>query len=278
MKNHPATFADYKDPPVCEVVLSIQYERITKLRTPHLGFLWGKYKETRGLVKVQEHHPLPQAYELFGLERPAPRIRLSTIPEVPRCWFLSEDETELVQVQQDRFAHNWRRKQLGTRYPKYRTIRKAFLEDLDIFEAFLRENSLGELTPNLCEITYVNPIPLEAKWNSFGKLHEVLTVVSPKFSDSFLPEPETVNIELSFVIPDVDGSPIGRLHVLAQPVPGDINNDAFHLRLTVQGIPAQHDREEIMRILDLGHEWIVKGFGSITTKSMHKLWGKKNGN
>jgi len=276
MKNHPASFAEYEDPPVSEVVLCVQFDRLAGLRTPHLGLLWNKFDRDRGLRKVEEHPALPPAFELFGPERPVPRIEISGLPPLPRCWFLNDDETELVQVQQDRFAHNWRRKDTRTPYPRYEKIKKTFLDDLDVFEKFLTENSLGGLNPNLCEVTYVNPIPLESEWDSFGKLHKVLTVVSPKYSDSFLPEPENVNLGLAFVIRNEENTPIGRLRVSLEPRFSSDGHLVFLLILTARGFPEGSGIKGVMDFIDRGHEWIVRGFGSITTKRMHKHWGKKD--
>jgi uncharacterized protein (TIGR04255 family) len=276
MTNHSATFADYEDPPVCEVVLCVQFEPLTKLRTPHIGFLWNVFQEKRGLRKIEEHPPLPPAMELFGPQTFEPQIQITDFLPVPRCWFLNDDETELVQVQQDRFAHNWRRKDTRARYPRYPTIRKAFLSDLSVFESFLEERDLGELIPNLCEVTYVNPIPLESDWDSWGKLHKVLTVVSSKYSDSFLPEPEAINLGYAFVIRDKEGKPVGRLRVSIQPGSTGEGQAVFFLRLTARLFPEGSGTKGVMESIDRGREWIVKGFGSITTKRMHKHWGKKD--
>ncbi len=273
MTSEASFFTDYDDPPVTEVAISVQFEQLKKLRTPHIGLLWKEYK---GLTEIEEHPPLDQAFEIFGEEKLIPHFEISNMPPVRRCWFLNSDETELVQVQQDRFAHNWQRKDTSEKYPRYKNIRETFLEDLIIFIDFLNAHEIGSLNPIQCEVTYVNPIHAEADSGTLIKLQNLLTVYKAEYFDDFLPEPEDVNLRLRYIIPDDTGAPIGRLHISAQPVYPQDKPPLYLLNLTARGRPCGDGKEGVMKFLDIGHEWIVKGFTSITTKTMHSKWGIKN--
>src|SRR5205823_1160448 len=142
------------------------------------------------------------------------RIQVLNAPPLPRCWFLNASGTQLIQVQRDRFAHNWRKVGDGDAYPRYERMRDAFKRELEVFETFLTREALGELVPNQCEVTYVNHIIAGDGWARHGQIDEVLTVVSARPTEPLLGEAEDVSVALRYVIADETGAPTGRLHVV----------------------------------------------------------------
>jgi len=96
------------------------------------------------------------------------------------------------------------------------------------------------------------------------------------FSDSFLETPEYVEdakVRLRFLIPDQAGKPIGRLHITIDPgYRRSDNHPLFIINLTARGAPGGEGIDGVMKFLDLGREWVVRGFTSITTPKMHHIW------
>ncbi len=267
---------DFDEPPVVEVALSVQFDPLAKLGVPQLGLLWTKFRDR--FPKVEEHPPLEPAFERFGVRGSpshGPQLRMSAKPPPVRCWFLNEDGTELVQVQSDRFAHNWRRAGSRETYPRYEHIRQTFKDELDVFRKFLATERLGEFKPNQCEVTYVNHVVSGKSWERHGELGNVLTIFAPKYSDGFLGEPEDARMTVDYVIPSPDGGPFGRLHVSAQPAYRAVDDRAiFIVTLTARGCPGSADLTGVLRALDLEREWVVRGFASITGSKMHTEWGR----
>ncbi|HVH77328.1 MAG TPA: hypothetical protein VM755_20620, partial [Stellaceae bacterium] len=99
--------------------MSIQFDGLSPIEFIDLGSRWRQTWRHR-YPKVEYHPPLPPAFEIFGMPA-APlsiQIRLSQVPDLPRLWFVNEAGTEVLQVQSDRFVHNWRK--IGTaEYPRY---------------------------------------------------------------------------------------------------------------------------------------------------------------
>lgn len=276
MKENPSSFAEYENPPVSEVALSVQFEPLQKLKTPYIGLLWQKYIDSRSkLNKVWEQPLLKDRFELFQDEKLASRIELSNIPPLQRYWFLNESETELVQIQDNRFVRNWRRLDTAKDYPSYKKNREDFIKDFEIFETFLKEQSIGEVYPNQCEVTYVNPIPAEGKYKIPDQLHNVVTFFQSEYSDSFLPDLENINFTMQYVIQKEDNIPLGRLYISLQSVTSRENKFIYLLKLIARGKPCGEGINGVLSFMDIGHEWIVRGFTSITTVAMHELWGKK---
>lgn len=272
-----ASLPDFEDPPVTEVALAVQFEPLSALRTPQIGLIWNKFREQ--FPRIEEHAPLGRMVERFGVvgpPKPEIRLEMTRKPPVPRCWFLNESGTELIQVQQDRFAHNWRKVGEGDEYPRYEHVRACFRNELVKFGDFVRQEKLGDLEPDHCEVTYVNHIVSGRGWDNHGQIGEVLTVLAPEYSEPFLPDAEEFRLRAAYVVPGSDGTPLGRLHVSVDPAYR--RSDArpmFVLNLVARARPEGQDLDSVLRVLDIGREWIVRGFAAITTGQMHKIWGRK---
>jgi len=277
MPKSPQNFADFKNPPVSEVALSVQFERLEKLRTPYIGLLWKEY-ENQDLTTVDEKEPLEPVIETFeNIRRKHLHVMFSSKPEMPRIWFINNDDTELVQIQQDRFVRNWRKRAAKTSsYPRYSKLKNKFIGDYKIFTDFLAEYQLGDIKPNQCEVTYVNPIPAESKWIKIDDIDKIIRIFrkpNPKYN--FLPETEDINLGMRFIIHNDAEEPIGRLYISLQPVISVENERVFLLTLTSRLSPATQDLNGVLHALDLGREWIVRGFIDITSQNMHIFWGIK---
>lgn len=268
---------EFDRPPVVEVALSVQFDPIADLRTPQIGVLWQEFRDR--FPKTEEHPPLETALERFGVS-PSPkgvaRFQLLSTPPAPRCWFLNELGTELVQLQSDRFIHNWRKVGDDDTYPRYDRVRATFEGELKRFSESLVRQELGELHPNQCEVTYVNHIVSGEGWHTHGQLGDVITLFNLKYTDAFHPQPEGCRLAAKYVIPNSGGEPVGRLHVSIEPVYRDTDDvPMFALTLTARGRPLSDAVNGVLEFLDLGREWIVRTFASITTPRMHALWRRK---
>lgn len=256
-----------------ETALSLQYQPLPGLSLAHVGVLWHRFRNTFPLV--EEREPLGAARETF--EAPSPRPEEVTIegkPPLPRVCFLNESKTELIQIQADRLIHKWRKTgKTSTPYPRYERIRTNFRHEVWEFQEFLTDEKLGKVAINQCEITYVNHIePCEA-WRGHGEIEGVLRTCTAQ-QRSFLPEPEGGSVKQRFVIRSDSGSPLGRLHVSLTPAwKEEDQSPIFVLTLTARGAPLDKGINGAFDFIDLGREWIVKGFLDLTTTEMHRAWG-----
>jgi uncharacterized protein (TIGR04255 family) len=270
---------DFENPPLSEVALSVQFEPLEQLRTPQIGLLWSEFRGAFPLT--EEHPPLDSVIETFGVARtsqPEMHLRMFQTPPVGRVWFLNQRGSELIQVQQDRFIHNWRKAGEGDAYPRYEPIRDTFRSELARFQAFLNRENLGQIVPNQCEVSYVNHIMAGNGWDTHGQLGNVLTVFRTAYSDDKLSEPEDVRLALRYVIRNDSGEPVGRLNISALPVfRRNDNQPMLELTLTARAKPLGEGIDDITRCLDVGRATIVRAFASVTTPAMHQIWERKDG-
>ena len=106
--SRPGDLPDFKNPPVNEVVLSLQFASIPAFRSAHIGLFWEKIRQE--YPKVSEQPPLQATFETFGVipANPPSLFQIETLlsPPMPRFWFEEQDGNELLQIQQDRIIHN----------------------------------------------------------------------------------------------------------------------------------------------------------------------------
>ncbi len=268
---------EFDNPPIVEVALAVQFDRLESLRSTQLGLLWLNFKDR--FPKTEEHPPLAPIVEEFGdhkVARPQVQFEVLNRPPTPRLWYLNETGTELIQVQQDRFAHNWRKVGGEDEYPRYERIRDSFLEELRQFDSFLEEHQVGTLRPNIGEITYVNHVDLGKGLQTFAELDQVLTLWSGEYSDPFPAELEEARFTAQYLIPNDVGEPNGRLRIDATPAyRSDDNKPVLVLRLQARGKLCDQSLDGAMQFLDIGRSWIVRGFASVTTVEMHKVWKRR---
>jgi uncharacterized protein (TIGR04255 family) len=272
-------FPDFENPPVIEVALSVQFKALDSLRSPHYGLLWAKAFRDEGFSRIEEHGTLVPTFEDFESKR-APRvgIQLQAFDDAPppaRVWFLNKTGTQLIQVQPDRFIFNWRRENTDESYPRYAHIRERLKTTFNQFLDFVRSERLGNVVPEQCEATYVNHIVSGQGWTRHGELDHVATVWENRYSDSYLGRPEDVAFAARYRMP-TDSAPLGRLYInLQSAFQSADKRQIYVLTLTARGRPTSTGTEGVFGFLDLGHEWIVRGFTSITRADMHRIWGRK---
>jgi len=276
MYNRPQDLPDFDNPPLDEVALSVQFDPIPGLQTAQIGLLWSKFR--KDFPKTEQHPPLDSITERFGPpKRPSVQLELAMSPPAPRCWFLKEDGTELIQVQHDRFIHNWRKLAADDSYPRYEHVRKQFQSEMETFCGFLEAESIGEFSPNQCEVTYINAIFPGDVWERHGQLGNILAPIDIQYSDGFLGEPENVRFATQHTFLDSDGKPLGRLYFSVSPAfKSPENIPIYLLNVSARGTPRGKSIADIMDFMDTGREWIVRGFTSITTPEMHRIWGRKD--
>ena len=270
----PDDLPDFRDPPLVETVLSLQFQPLPEFGLVHVGLLWHKFRHTFPLI--EERTPLDAVRESF--EVPSPRheeLEIEGKPPLPRVCFLNESRTELVQIQADRFIHNWRKTgKISTPYPRYERIRTNFRHEVWEFQEFLTDEKLGKVAIDQCEITYVNHIEPSEAWGRHGQIEGVLRTWTAQ-RRSFLPESEDGSVQQRFVIRNDPTRPLGRLHVSLRPAwKEEDQSPIFVLTLTARGSPLDKGINGAFDFFDLGREWIVKGFLDLTTTGMHRAWGE----
>ncbi len=262
---------DFTDPPIAEVALGVQFDPLP-LRSVHFGILWQRFRDN--FPNVQEQPPIESGLESFdsALPRPMFDLKVMNAPILPRVWFLDTENSELVQVQSDRFVRNWRRLP-GQQYPRYERLRDSFAHDLTEFTDFVNNEGLGPLRYTQCEVNYVNAIPVSSPSPS-GVLrawrgHRI------SVGDGLQSTVEAERLAQQMRIVRRDKSIAGRLYVTSEPAQqAGESSPTLLMNLTYRGRVSGESVEECLPVLEEGRQVIVESFTSMTTNQMHKKWGR----
>ena len=254
-----AIAARFTSPPINEVSLAVGFQPVP-LGVITAGALWRAEFET-GYPTVEEQSQVKMPIEAFGgIPSVASTLQweINQGPLLPRLWFVSKDGSELVQVQHDWFARNWRQTETSTSpYPLYPVAREAFERDLRKFEAFV-----GPIRPLQAEITYINHI-------DGADMAEVIARLDPGNA-----VPEFEGYSRQYVLTR-DGGPVGRLYIQAQKALRRSSGEPLTvLTITVRGAPIGQGIEGVLRLLDIGNEEALVAFIDSTRPAMHERWAK----
>ena len=261
---------EYERPPVNEVVCGVLFRPIEQLLAPYLGLLWERFQPD--FTKCQEVAPLTPVIEPLEGE-PQAELQLSEVPPLPRTWFLSQDEHNIIQVQRDRFLFNWR--QLGDvdPYPRYGTVFPDFQAKLGVFREFLGGLDCGDVLPLQFELTYVNHIYMGDGFENLGEFGNVFPDFTWRETERISAQPERVNYRIAYTLPESSG----RLHVTIQNVRRtDDNRPLIRLNLTARGISGEKTWEALPGWFNMAHDWIVYTFEDLTSEAFQRdVWRKR---
>lgn len=231
------------------------------------------------LPKRQQQPVAPPMVESFDLvaHTQTIEIRLDAPATLPRTWFLSDDEVQLVQVQHDRLVLNWRElDRLDAEYPRYVELRERLTKLLDVLGESLTEATKTPVI-NMVEVTYVNPVEHANRSGGHADLAALVNRLRRRPREAFLQDAEDAQLQARWRIPGDElgrEGPIGRLHLAASPgLKPPKNTPIYLLNLTGRVIPSGGYVDSAMQALDVAHKWVVLGFKDLTTSRMHRAWG-----
>ena len=264
--HRPKELPDFRSPPLNEVVVGIQFAPVQGYQQIRAGEVWALFR--KDYPRVEELAPLQPMFETFGLPQGG-QIGFGITMGAPRnrFWFISSSGDELIQFQQDRLLHNWRK--IGDQtneYPRFEKIISTFESEIHVINNYFVNLSGKHAAINQCEISYINHIPLEFKarktnagdWLRFIQFHGG--------------ESEDFSIVFRKTIRALDERPQGRLTTEAVLVIDVKGQKIIVLTLTARGAPINQTSDSALEFLKLGREVIVKSFADITTDSAHAFW------
>jgi uncharacterized protein (TIGR04255 family) len=267
---------NFTDPPLNEVILSIQFATLNNLKSAHIGLLWERVRSE--YPSITEQAPIQTVFETFGIPSQAPpllQIQTFLAPPLPRYWFERPGFPDLLQIQHDRILHNWRQQSDNSRiYPRYEAVKKVFEEEINLFQQWLADEKIGELRPNQCEVTYINIINLPEGAALGSCLDRITPMWDAEFSETPPSELERVRVEMAFLFSQ-DEKPAGRVYANFTPAFRQSDRTpVVQLEITARGRPKGETVAEALAFLDIEREQVVRTFASITTTEMHELWGR----
>ncbi len=258
-----------------EVAISVQFDSPV-LDGPQVMLRWSEVRDR--FPRYQVAPPLPRNIERFdGPQAPEFEIQFGNSPITPQLLMMTESGEEALQLQENRIGYTWRKLNRDDLYPSYSQMREKFQRDLEDFRVYIGRNGLGDFLPVQCELAYVDALlPEPGIWAGHSDLQKVIPSVAPRLTDGFLPPSEGINYTTTYIIPDENGSPLGRLRVAIEPrVLAPEQTPMYLMTTTARGAPKGGDATAIFDTLDTWHDWILRAFVDLTSPEIHHAWGRK---
>ena len=262
---------DFARPPVDEVVLSVLFQSLDKLLAPHLGAIWREF-EKDGFTHIMEHPPVMPTVETFPIPGRGSQFHIN-VPDIPRIWFIHEDDSQILQVQRDRFTFNWRKTKPDQEYPGFSVICDKFEDFYNRFCQIMKGMEIGEVIPLQYELTYIDQLRQGDGWNTLDELGKIYNMfIDFQESDSFWSNAESLSLRTSFTLADLHG----RMHLTIRnrvKIPEEIQT--LQTDFTVRGFPENVDCSTITWF-KLAREEIRKKFTSLFTETIQiQVWERK---
>lgn len=265
----PDTLPDFGSPPLNEVVLGVQFSPPRGYQQILAYEVWQLYRNE--FPTVEALPPLPPAFETFGLT-PNLQFNINVIAggQHDRFWFLSQDKDELIQFQDDRLLHNWRKVgDMSNEYPRFERMIARFESELKALDAYVATFSAQSLNINQCEISYINHIYLKSEDQQVD-FSDIF-----RFAQFSAEQPDDFSMSFRRTICDANAAPIGRLYCDVQTGMSNINGQRLIIfTLTARGAPSQPNIPSALEFLNATREMVVNAFTALTTDSAHEAWGR----
>lgn len=244
-------------PPVVEVAVGIEFLQLPGLGTIQLVGLHDLWRDR--FPKIQEQPALPPAAFSGSIGF---QFQVSNLPAI-RVWMMNDDEDELLQVQNDRLLLNWRRALDDDRnYPRYDHLLDVYTRVFAEFQERVKASPFGTFRPQAAVVTYVNRFPLETG----ESLRDAIAVLNPEWNALPMASSE---VRVTAVVPEAGDSDVAAGELVATA--SSDGNHGFLEVTTRIGITGP----DVVRRLDLAHEYCVTSFEKLTTLKMHERWGKE---
>lgn len=245
-------------PPVAEVSLGVVFAPRPDILIAHIGDFWSL---------IRDRYPRSEHAQLVLGENEAP-VQDRFGNWLPRVWFISDDDSMLVQIQQDRLYVNWRTTEKSAPYPRFPAIKQEFDRVWSLFEARMAELTGARPVPGRIELSYTNFILGGEVLRPSTDLSRVLKDFRWADDHKFLSPPTGIAVNMTF--PLRSGS--GNLRVRSATAERT-SDRARGLQLELQVVASPNSGQSIDQLIEEGHGTIIQAFEDLTTPEMQdKHW------
>ncbi len=258
----------FEEPPIIEVVCSVEFEPIEKFQSAHFGDYWARIRAD--FPDTQDVAPVDR---MSDSQEDTITLHFKTSPPLPRVWFVGKSKHELIQLQDNRFMYNWRKLDMDDgKYPRFNVVFETFKKRWDDFVSFAEER-FGGINIKQLELSYINEIYESDTSKNVSDLPDIL-YASPMSSkkDGFLPKLDAFNWKSAYLLPDKCG------HLTVQimnALPKAQKPLILRMDIVARGLPNSNMTNPFNDWFNLAHDWVVNGFLDITCKDAHNnRWGR----
>lgn len=251
----------FKNPPINELVIGAYFSPpLLKLRAEHIGLFWSNIKDR---FPHSQNAPPIGTIDIMGPEDIFP---------LPRFWFISEDDSTLIQIQKNAFLVNWRKREGGA-YPHYENVKKDFDRYFDEFVKFLKTSvGIEDIDIGRCELSYINNIGETDAYRGLDDIKKIIPSIS--FPDTGLKSLAGANVNTSYQITENTQLTVTIQNRIAIN-PQNQQNEILYYELRTSGKLADPTKKEADRWFEESHAIIGNCFVNMVSPEIQKSWEPK---
>ena len=247
----------FNAPPVTEVSLGRTFIARPDFLVPHFGGFWSEVRSE--FPKVEHAAPIVTPGETVDSADQGQFW-------LPRVWFISEDSTRLVQLQQNRYHFNWRQQPHAPAYIRFQAIQECALRLWERLDKYVQRELEQPLVALSNELTYTNLIDGREGESAFAIAQRALRDVSWAAGPRLLPTPKQVSLSAVFPIP----GDFGELTMMVSSGRRSNGRDIVKLDLTAKGSGPKGT--SFSEWSQSAHDFLISSFKDMTTPEMHSAW------
>ncbi len=258
---------DYDRPPIDEVAIGYLFPSVQNFSDSLVGAFWQTVRDEYPRMDSQPRVEAPMEVLDSDLT-PTQRATVPRFgPNQGRTWLISRDDQFVVQIQDNRFVLNWRKR--NAVYPHFDDIMLRFRSIFDSYVRFLVKSEAGEPGIQQFEVTYINWVE-EQDAAAFFRPARTATIDERNFSI----RPTSIAWAIRYLINGPDGKPRAGLHVQTVPLMRlEPLARGFQLQLMFRApLVEQPTDARLEELAEAARDSIVRTFTALTTEEAHKLW------
>lgn len=254
----------FENPPIIELVCGIQYDIEQYTFILENDF----YSRVKNSFPHMEINP-PLSLVFDKLSTTSSKDSERKPPFFKRYFFIDENKSKLIQLQEGRYLFNWRKVEgENVIYPTFNNVYKEFYENWKILEDVFKSNQINYAV-NQLELTYIDHIDIGEFNAEVAKIDDIFIFFN---NISQLTKIDTLNINLSIPLKELSGHINLKLDtaIRKQDQKGVIVFDS-----TVRGMM----NKEVKAIDDWflkAHDQAIRLFVELLTDKAKQKWGFKD--
>jgi uncharacterized protein (TIGR04255 family) len=265
----PDQIVAFDRPPVVEVVAAVSFDGLSNDQSAYLGAFWKDMLRDRYPTFQNQGRYEPTVEQFDDAAFAVNQFTFTAGLPQPRLWASSLDGQQLLQLQPDWFACNWRKVKPHDEYDRWPARREAFAHWFAAFARYIEAEGLGPIKVTQAEVTYINHIRAGRSAADLGRFGSIFTLGPAGLETS--PEQVTLNTQFRYQVAD---DQYGRVRVTVNPALSPQGEYLYNFELTARGPVAGGDLLSALTFMDHARAQIDRTFVAMTTAEIQKSWGR----
>lgn len=250
----------YRKPPLNEIVFQVLFPEIEGFGPVHIGLFWSEIRDTFPTIQAVPRIGLPETFNL----------RSGVLPD-NRVWLVHKDNSQVIQIQDDRFLFNWRETGESDSYPGFDVLYPMFK---DLFAKFIKFLDVENLRPEKLtgyELSYTNHIyeGVWSEWNDTSKVFPALNWVgNPKKMPPLKGFRHLMRCELPNSSGELAITIDSRTHKQS-------DKPLINFEIKVTDIGKDLEIDSLDNVFLPAHDRLVETLTSMTSRAVQKSWEKE---